>query len=199
MELAVSNFGSMSDSDLVRHIQGTDFDCNNLAIAELYQRYIGRMVKFARKIVGNHDDAEDLAQEVFMEQVVKGRLNRYVEGNFIGWLHTCVRHQCYTYLRRNKYTHLNLDDEERVAASSADDGFEDQTLDDLVLACVWIKFRQTATALELSVVDSYLSAEYCVSSAAQMIGMEPKAFSNILHKARQRLRTLRMSDGKIRS
>ena len=62
-------------------------DDNAAAFEELMLRYQGRLVTILTHLVGNRDQAEDLAQEVFL-RVYRAR-KRYVPGaKFSTWLFT---------------------------------------------------------------------------------------------------------------
>jgi RNA polymerase sigma-70 factor, ECF subfamily len=73
-------------------------DDNASAFDELMQRYQNRLVTVLEHLVGRRDQAEDLAQEVFL-RVYRAR-KRYVAGaKFSTWLYTIANHVASNALR----------------------------------------------------------------------------------------------------
>ncbi len=77
---------------------------NAAAFEELVARYQGRLVSLFRHLVGNHQQAEDLAQEVFL-RVYRAR-DRYQPGSkFSTWLYTIANHAAANALRDQSRRH----------------------------------------------------------------------------------------------
>lgn len=83
-------------------------DDNATAFEELVARYQGRLVTVLRHYVGGREQAEDLAQEVFL-RVYRARKN-YVPGSkFSTWLFTIAHHAAANALRdRGRRPEVNL-------------------------------------------------------------------------------------------
>ena len=75
--------------DLIRLLR----DGDEGAFRELYDRY-GRLVhSIAVRLMGNHHDAEDVTQQVFVS-AWQGRQSLKDDGSLTGWLATITRRRC---------------------------------------------------------------------------------------------------------
>jgi RNA polymerase sigma-70 factor, ECF subfamily len=83
-------------------------DDNATAFEELVARYQGRLVTVLRHLVGSREQAEDLAQDVFL-RVYRSRKS-YVPGSkFSTWLFTIAHHAAANALRgRSRHPEVNL-------------------------------------------------------------------------------------------
>lgn len=86
---------SPSDAVLMRQVQRGDRE----AFALLMERYQRPVIAFIYRTVGDLSDAEDLAQQVFL-QVFKAAPRYQPAGKFTTWLFTIARNLCLNELRR---------------------------------------------------------------------------------------------------
>src|SRR5258705_299121 len=112
----------MTDAELVARTCAGDAD----AFGRLVDRYYDDCTRFARRMLGNRDDAEDALQEAFVN-AFRG-LQRYRERDaFRGWLYRIVVNECRRLASRRwrREQRLVRDDGvlERVA-TRANDGHE---------------------------------------------------------------------------
>ena len=85
------------DHEDVRHAQGGD----EAAFAALVQRHQRRVLRVARSMVPNDEDAQDLAQEAFLR--VFRSLERFdFQHAFTTWLYRIVTNLCIDHLRRRR-------------------------------------------------------------------------------------------------
>lgn len=92
---AVHPEASYDTAELIRRAREGNLD----AFDELIVRHESRVLRLAYHMVGNADEAADVAQEVFV------RIFKYInkirdETKFATWLHRLVIHASYDYLRR---------------------------------------------------------------------------------------------------
>jgi RNA polymerase sigma-70 factor (ECF subfamily) len=88
---------NQSDAELVEAVRRGDRE----AFGPLVDRYQSRVVAAAYHLVGNFHDAQDLAQEAFIEAYCSlGRLRE--PAKFKNWLHGILHHKCLKHLRRRK-------------------------------------------------------------------------------------------------
>ena len=101
-----------SDHALIRQAQGGD----ELAFALLVQRHQGRAWRVARNLVGNLEDAADLAQEAFLR--VFRNISRFdFEHEFPTWLYRIVTNLAIDHLRKRRpqrSTTLSVGDEDEA-------------------------------------------------------------------------------------
>jgi RNA polymerase sigma-70 factor (ECF subfamily) len=107
-----------TDEELVKAVRGGDRE----AFGPLVQRYQQRAVAVASHLLGDCDEAEDLAQEAFVEAYL--HLARLREpAKFKSWLLGILHHQCLKHLRRRRRQPLVISlDDPRVAATLATPG-----------------------------------------------------------------------------
>ena len=116
----------MSDAMLARAALGGDAD----AFAALVDRHARVCIRYATRMLGSRQDAEDVAQETFLR--AHRALARYDEGmSFRTWLMSILINRCRTALlhRRRRTARVVLDeqavDEASVESSAADAALRD--------------------------------------------------------------------------
>ena len=72
---------------------------NNLAFRKIFRLYYPRLEKYATYFLKNHEEAEDLVQEVFL-QIWQNRKAIKRETHFESYLFTLVRNRCLNTLKR---------------------------------------------------------------------------------------------------
>src|SRR5215475_14079990 len=104
-----------SDADLVTAAARGNVD----AFAELSRRYRDRYTRFAVRMVGNRDDAEDVLQSAFIRAY--RALDRCREPDrFGGWLYQIVANECRTFvIRRSRRERRIVRDEIRFLGTAA--------------------------------------------------------------------------------
>lgn len=102
--------GRTSDEDLMRRTQQGD----KQAFALLYERYSASVLSYLYRMLGNLDDVESIAQEVFLRAFRFAPTYRYPQ-KLSTWLFTITRNLAINYSRRRKrspvrnVTELNLE------------------------------------------------------------------------------------------
>jgi RNA polymerase sigma-70 factor, ECF subfamily len=127
-DLAPVPLGRESDEELMRRAQQDD----KQAFALIYERYTGSVVSYLYRMLGNIEDVESIAQEVFLRAFRFRATYRYPQ-RFSTWIFTITRNLAINQARRNKrnpvrtITQLNLEgadvngDPDAVAAAATDD------------------------------------------------------------------------------
>jgi len=92
---------SKSDAELVAELKKG----HQIAFNELVRRYQERVYWIARRMVGNHDDADDIAQEVFIK-VYHSIDDFREESNFYTWIYRIAINTCINFLRKRKVEEL---------------------------------------------------------------------------------------------
>jgi len=120
--------GRASDEDLMRRTQRGD----RQAFSLLYERYSASVLSYLYRMMGNVEDVESIAQEVFLRAFRFAATYRYPQ-KLSTWLFTITRNLAINYSRRRKrspvrnVTELNLDgvdingDPYQVAQRATDD------------------------------------------------------------------------------
>lgn len=96
---------SVAEGDLVARAQSGDL----VAFEELVTLYEKKVYNLAYRMIGNRDDAADLAQEVFIK--VFRSLGRFrSDSSFSTWLYRVARNTCLDQLRRRRPATVSLDE-----------------------------------------------------------------------------------------
>ena len=176
-------------ADMERLIAGQD-----TALNDLMERYATPVFHFLCRMVGNEDDANDLAQETFV-RVFKSHDSFRTSGKFSTWLFTIAANLARNHFRwRSRHPNISLETEnaeteqtlgstlpsdspapneqalaaERAAAVRAAVGKLPEDLREAIVLCEW--------------------EELSMAEAATILGTTPKAVESRLYRARQLLR-----------
>lgn len=109
-DLKPVTLGRSSDEDLMRRTQRGD----RQAFSLLYERYSASVLSYLYRMMGNIEDVESIAQEVFLRAFRFAPTYRYPQ-KFSTWLFTITRNLAINYSRRRKrspvrnITELNLE------------------------------------------------------------------------------------------
>ena len=136
------------DSEVVRQIQSGD----DSAFDELMGRYKRPVVNFVFRMLGNADDADDVAQEVFVR--VYQKLDTYrPETKFSTWLFALARNAAIDRLRwRKRHPTESIDpDSPLVAATDTAQEVDARELGELIAAAVSELPEDQRTVLVLAV------------------------------------------------
>lgn len=183
-------------------------DDNAAAFDELMMRYQSRLVTVLEHLVGRRDQAEDLAQEVFL-RVYRARKRYVVGAKFSTWLFTIANHVAANALRsRSRRPEVNLTnkpdesssvgalDKLAVAASGAMPArqLDKAELRDIVrTALAGLSERQRMAVL----LNKFEGMSY--ADIAATMEMSPQAIKSLLSRARVNLKEILepyLEDGK---
>jgi RNA polymerase sigma-70 factor (ECF subfamily) len=69
---------------------------------KLVEQYQQPVFRFARNLIGNEHDAEDITQEVFLAAFDHLASYNAKQASFLTWLFTIARNRCVNYLKRKR-------------------------------------------------------------------------------------------------
>ncbi len=176
-------------TDMERLVAGQD-----AALNDLMGRHATPIFHFLCRMVGNEDDANDLAQETFV-RVFKSRANFRRGEKFSTWLYTIAANLARNHFRwRSRHPAVSLD---------AETGESGQTLGSAIPANTATPAEQTHATERAAAVCSAVSGlpedmraaivlceweDRSVAEAAKILEATPKAVESRLYRARQLLR-----------
>ena len=176
-------------ADMERLIAGRD-----AALNDLMERHATPVFHFLCRMVGNEDDANDLAQETFV-RVFRARASFRTSEKFSTWLYTIAANLARNHFRwRSRHPNVSLDTET---------GETEQTFGSTLPANDPAPNEQALTAERAEAVRTAVSKlpedlreaivlceweERTVAEAAAILEATPKAVESRLYRARQILR-----------
>lgn len=111
----------MEDSELIEKLKNED--TRNYAFNLLVRKYQERIYWHIRKMVINHDDSDDLVQEVFVK-VWKYLDNFRGDSQLYTWIYRIATNECLSFLaKKKKRFFLPIVDVEKELAEKIDNGY----------------------------------------------------------------------------
>lgn len=102
-DLGVSPIVASSDVDLVVRARGGDLDAFTVLVA----RYRDRFVRYARHMLGTHEDAEEAVQDAFVR--AHRALSQCDPDRFAAWAYRILVNRCRTMARRRRWWKTRAD------------------------------------------------------------------------------------------
>ena len=170
----------LTDREAVRRLQRGD----EQALVLLYDRYLDRVFRFAVRLLGRPEDAEEVVGETFL-QAFRCAPDYRGEGTFSGWLFTIARNLCFDRLRpARRWQMVSLDEllGEANEASSSNPA-SDSTLRLAVQDALQKLPPDYRLVLTMRDLDGLTNAE-----AAQAMGRSPSSTKSLHFRARRALR-----------
>jgi len=176
------------EAALVRRVQAGD----ELAFRELVERYQAKIFSIIYGILRNHNDAEDIAQQVFSKVYFSIR-NFDFRSSLLTWIYKITVNECYDYLRKKRVRRLvyesdfSQEESQRMEAS-------DPAVDPAVPADERLAQRDLAVKLLSKVSEEDRSLillkeveGHSVEELARMTGMNENTIKVKLFRTRQKL------------
>lgn len=169
-----------SDGELVRAVIGGDTE----AFAQLVNRYRRTYARFAVRMLGNRDDAEDVLQLAFV-RAYRGIGRCEDPERFAGWLYQIVINECRTYLSRRNKRDRRFVDESKGGNPSTDHPAATLAIRDEILDAVARLSTEQREAFLLKHVE-----ELSYEEMQRITGVSESALKMRVKRACERLREL---------
>lgn len=162
---------------------------NEAAFRTVYERYQGRIYRFALHMSGNAATAEETTQEVFMALIVKPKGYDRAKGSIAGYLFGIARNVTRRAMQQSA-ADIPLEDDgtEQDEFAVADDL---DVLDELSNGELLATLRQAVLALPQSYREAVVLCdleELSYQEAAEMLECSPGTVASRLHRARAMLK-----------
>jgi len=176
------------EAALVRRVQARD----EIAFREIVERYQTKVFSIIYGILRNHNDAEDIAQQVF-SKIYFSIQNFDFRSSLLTWIYKITVNECYDYLRKKRVRKLvyesdfTEEDAQRMqnteAATDQAPAIDTQLArKDLVIKLLARLSAEDRSLLMLKEVEGH-----SVEELAQMTGMNENTIKVKLFRARQKL------------
>lgn len=184
-----ANTEALDRGDMARLVSGHD-----AALNDLMDRHAPAVFRFLCRMLGNEDDANDLAQETFV-RVYRARESYKPEQKFSTWLFTIAGNLARNQFRwRSRHPNVSLDAESETT---------EQTLGDTLPSGIATPHQSTVATERAEAVRAAVQdlpddmreaivlcewEEMAVAEAAAILQSTPKAVESRLYRARNLLR-----------
>ncbi len=190
MRTDTSDLDARDREDMVRLIAGHD-----AALNDLMERHATPVFHFLCRMLGNEDDANDLAQETFV-RVFRAKASFRTNEKFATWLYTIAANLARNQLRwRSRHPNVSMDapsannPEHTLATTLPDD---DPAPNEHALATERAAaVRHAVNRLPEDLREAIVLCEWeelTMAEAATIVGSSSKAVESRLYRARQILR-----------
>jgi RNA polymerase sigma-70 factor (ECF subfamily) len=182
------DYKSTEEAGLVRRAQ----DGDEMAFREIVERYQSKVFSIIYGILRNHNDAEDIAQQVFTKVYFSIR-NFDFRSSLLTWIYKITVNECYDYLRKKKVRKLvyesDFTEEDALRMENSETARDPKRPVDVTLAQRDLALKllsrlpeEERTLLLLKEVEGH-----SVEELAEMTGINENTIKVKLFRARQKL------------
>ena len=188
------------EADLVRRIQARD----ELAFREIVDRYQSKVFSIIYGILRNHNDAEDIAQQVFSKVYFSIR-NFDFRSSLLTWIYKITVNECYDYLRKKRVRKLvyesDFSEEDAQRMEASDPAIDPAAPMDKQLAQrdLVTKLLSKVSAEDRSLIMLKEVEGHSVEELAAMTGLNENTIKVKLFRTRQKLLKAAQRLNRIRS
>jgi len=156
--------------------------------AELVKRYQSFVFTIALCYTPNREDAEEIAQDVFVK-AYRSLADFRGESKFSTWLYTIVTTTCITFLRKKKLPIHSLDNEHIFeVADNQNSTFRANQVEQKSKVQVINEAIKLLSVDDARIITLFYQAEQSLEEIGRIIGVDPNTAKVKLHRARQRLK-----------
>src|SRR5882724_690755 len=176
------------EADLVRRIQAHD----ELAFREIVDRYQSKVFSIIYGVLRNHNDAEDIAQQVF-SKIYFSIKNFDFRSSLLTWIYKITVNECYDYLRKKRVRKLvyesDFSEEDAQRMQNTDAAVDQHPAVDTRLAQRDLigKLMGKLSSEDRSLLLLKEVEGHSVEELSQMTGMNENTIKVKLFRARQKL------------
>jgi len=187
------------EAALIRRVQAGD----EMAFREIVERYQSKIFSIIYGILRNHNDAEDIAQQVFTK-VYFSVGNFDFRSSLLTWVYKITVNECYDYLRKKRVRKLvyesdfSQEDTQRMEASEPAVEKGPAVDDRLANRELALKLLSKVSAEDRSLILLKEVEGHSVEELAGMTGLNENTIKVKLFRTRQKLLKAAQRLGKVR-
>jgi RNA polymerase sigma-70 factor (ECF subfamily) len=182
------DYKDTEEAALVRRAQSGD----EMAFREIVERYQSKVFSIIYGILRNHNDAEDIAQQVFTKVYFSIRSFDF-RSSLLTWIYKITVNECYDYLRKKKVRKLvyesDFSEEDALRMENSEPARDQQPAVDVTLAQRDLALKLLARLPEEERMLLLLKEVegHSVEELAEMTGINENTIKVKLFRARQKL------------
>jgi RNA polymerase sigma factor (sigma-70 family) len=172
------------DEEIINRILKGDQSVFALLV-ERYQNYVFTLIL---RFTDNREDAEELAQDVFVK-AYRSLADFRGDSKFSTWLFTIARTTCLSFLRKKKLDTLSLDNERTgLQVESRESSFHANQVEQKSRHAMLNQAISMLSADDAQVLNLFYKGDQTLEEIGKIMRMEPNTVKVKLHRARQRLK-----------
>jgi RNA polymerase sigma-70 factor, ECF subfamily len=182
------DYAKSEEADLIRRVQAGD----EMAFRDVVERYQAKVFSIIFGILRNHNDAEDIAQQVFAKIYFSIRSFDF-RSSLLTWIYKITVNECYDYLRKKKVRKLvyesDFSEEDSMRMENTDAAIDLHSPVDTNLAQrdLLNKLLSKISEQDRSLILLKEVEGHSVEELAHMTGMNENTIKVKLFRARQKL------------
>ncbi|MEO6611436.1 MAG: RNA polymerase sigma factor [Chitinophagaceae bacterium] len=174
----------LNDNEIISQVLAGDHQ----AYAGLVNRYQNYVFTLTLRMVKNREDAEEVAQDVFIK-AYKYLADFRGASKFTTWLYTIVNNTCISFLRKKKLDIHSLDNEKVFeAADNQDSGMRSNLVEQKSKLAMVTNAIAMLNPDDAAVITLFYKGEQSLEEIATILNIETNTAKVRLHRARTRLK-----------
>lgn len=174
----------LNDNEIISKVLSGDYQ----AYAGLVNRYQNYVFTLTLRMVKNREDAEEVAQDVFIK-AYKYLADFRGASKFTTWLYTIVNNTCISFLRKKKLDIHSLDNEKVFeAADNQDSGMRANLVEQKSKLAMVSRSISLLNPDDAEIITLFYKGEQTLEEIAQILSIETNTAKVRLHRARTRLK-----------
>lgn len=157
--------------------------------SKLVERYKAFVFTIAWRYTNNREDAEEIAQDVFVK-AYRSLADFRSDSKFSTWLFSITRNTCSTFSRKRKLETTSLSNENVFEHAAIQDASDNDTGIERSKAAVLNKAIGLLHTEDATVITLFYKGEQSLEEIGQILGITANNARVKLHRARQRLREI---------
>jgi len=158
------------------------------AYAQLVDRYQNYVFTLVLRLVESREDAEELAQDVFIK-AYRCLSDFRGEAKFSTWLYTITRTSCLSFLRKKKIPVTTLDNENTyLQAENQQSAFQADRIEQKSRQSMVHEAIRMLPPGDAEIITLFYQAEQSLEEIGVILGLEPNNVKVKLFRARSRLK-----------
>jgi RNA polymerase sigma factor (sigma-70 family) len=155
--------------------------------AELVNRYRHLVLTIALRYTNNREDAEEIAQDVFVK-AYRSLADFRHDSKFSTWLYAITTNTCITFLRKRKIITHSLDNEKIFELVNTTDVINRREAEHQSRAGLINRAIGLLNADDATIITLFYKGEQSLEEIGKIMGITSNTAKVKLHRARQRLK-----------